>query len=115
MTYAAVQKHPRFKVSVPVDVLDPDGRLHALRLDDVSLGGVFIATYRALPIGSEVDIQLELPTGSLHATGVVRWHRTVDACEDWPGMGVQFSELTEDAKARVREFIDVRDPLFFGD
>jgi uncharacterized protein (TIGR02266 family) len=81
--------------------------------ENVSAGGVFIATYCPRPIGSTLEIELHLPDGLLHVSGTVRWLRTTDACEDWPGMGVQFDDLSENDGRRIRDFVSVRDPLFF--
>jgi uncharacterized protein (TIGR02266 family) len=83
--------------------------------ENLSEGGVFIATYLLKPIGTDVRVQLELPTASIEVSGVVRWLRTFDAGEDWPGMGVQFDRLDPKAEAQIREFIGYRDPLFFDD
>jgi uncharacterized protein (TIGR02266 family) len=104
----------RRSVQVEVGVFS-DSNFYLGFTENISAGGVFIATYRALPIGSEVDVQLELPTGSLTVTGIVRWLRTVDVSEGWPGMGVQFAPLSEEDEARIREFVGIRDPLFFDD
>jgi uncharacterized protein (TIGR02266 family) len=104
----------RRPVHVEVGVFS-DSNFYLGFTENISAGGLFIATYRALPIGSEVDIQLDLPTGSLTVTGVVRWLRTVDAGEGWPGMGVQFARLSADDEVRIREFVGIRDPLFFDE
>jgi uncharacterized protein (TIGR02266 family) len=111
MTYAAVQKHPRYKVSVPVDVLDPDGQLHALRLDDVSLGGVFIATPAPAPPGSVVRVLLPLEDDGAPLQVRGRVVHVLDeaagkAKERAQGMGVQFDDLEADAARALHRFVD---------
>lgn len=81
--------------------------------ENLSEGGVFVATYCLLPIGSAIEIELHLPIGSIKVPGVVRWLRMVGASDDWPGMGVQFDGLAPGDEACIREFVAVRQPLFF--
>jgi uncharacterized protein (TIGR02266 family) len=55
---------------------------------DVSLGGIFINTDRALPYGTVTTFEIDLPALPAPATieGTVRWSST-------DGMGVQFHSL----------------------
>jgi uncharacterized protein (TIGR02266 family) len=81
--------------------------------ENLSNSGVFVATYAVQPIGAKVDIVLTFPKGEqIHLSGVVRWLREA-AGEHWPGLGVQFESLSPEAEARVREFIRLREPLFY--
>lgn len=85
---------------------------------DLSAGGVFVATTRQVPIGTEVDLSFSLPTGvRIAARGKVRWTREVnDANPDiFPGMGVQFTEVAAAAIEAIQAFIRGREPLFFPD
>jgi uncharacterized protein (TIGR02266 family) len=82
--------------------------------ENLSEGGVFIATYRARPIGSKLTLELHTPEGELEVRGVVRWLRTL-SCEGWPGMGVQFEGLRPEDEAVIRSFLTFRQPLFFAD
>jgi uncharacterized protein (TIGR02266 family) len=79
---------------------------------NVSTGGVFVATYRCLPLGCPVAMQLSLPDGDLVARGVVRWHR--EAAPDVPpGMGIAFEALDPTSFQRIARFCDARDPLLY--
>ena len=85
---------------------------------DISNGGVFIATVKLVAIGTPMDLFFRLPTGeSIEAQGVVRWVREVDdkRPEMMPGLGVQFVELSSEAKTAVEGFVRARDPMFFPD
>lgn len=80
-------------------------------LSDLSLGGACILTNRPSPPGSEVEVQLRLTSDepTYRARAVVRWVREVDpgaAPGDISGaMGVQFTEIAEDALTRLKVFI----------
>lgn len=83
--------------------------------ENLSAGGVFVATYNMKPIGSHLDINLSLPSGEqLKIPGVVRWLRSASA-DSWPGMGVQFDTVTPAAEAQIKKFLALRDPLFYDD
>jgi uncharacterized protein (TIGR02266 family) len=84
--------------------------------EDISTGGIFIATYDNRPIGSRLAINFTLPDGHLvSAVGVVRWLREHnDSTPDvQPGMGVQFTGLSDDDRHRINSFLGVREPMFY--
>ncbi len=77
-------------------------------------GGLFIATYRVQPLGTELELEFELPDGArVCAQGVVRWFREgAAAMSDRPGMGVEFTALPEAALVAIERFCRVRPPLY---
>ena len=77
---------------------------------NLSKGGLFVATYQSLPIGSQVTMQIALPDGELEATGTVRWIREVSSGA-LPGVGVAFDLLDESDAARITKFCELRAPL----
>jgi hypothetical protein len=109
MAYAVAQQYTRYRVSLPVDVVAPDGSVHELNLDDISLGGVFVRTRRPASPGSFVRLRLPLGGRSVPVVG-----RVVHALDDDAahakgrpaGMGIQFDGLAPDAEDGVRRFID---------
>lgn len=84
---------------------------------DISEGGLFVATHEFLPIGSHVDLELELPGGhKLQVRGVVKWVRDPrDPGETIPGMGIQFEELAKADREAVNEFMSSREPMFWDE
>lgn len=83
--------------------------------ENISAGGVFVATYVTKAIGAEVEVALAFPNGDeLKVPGIVRWLREATT-EGWPGMGVQFQSLTAQDEATLRKFLSVRDPLFYDE
>ena len=79
---------------------------------DISEGGVFVATYRRFPIGTRLELSFELPDGTLVNTwGRVRWLRD-ESADNRPGMGVEFGELREDIARAIARFCEQRAPLY---
>ena len=84
--------------------------------EDISEGGVFVASYAMLPVGAQVAIELALPGGfEIRATGTVRWLRGSGDEEgsEPPGMGVELSAIAEEDRLLIREFVQNRPPYFF--
>jgi uncharacterized protein (TIGR02266 family) len=105
------------RVSVSVDIhLASESHFFSGLSGDVSEGGLFLSTYRPLPIGSTVDIEFSLPgsDATLHARGEVRWLR--EHSPDEPrGVGIAFEELAEEDRARIHRFCTMRPPLYYED
>ena len=83
---------------------------------DISEGGVFVSTYRALSRGSQVDLEFSLPGTErvVHARGEVRWQR--DASPDAPpGVGIAFEDLDEEDRRVIQQFCSIRPPLYYDD
>jgi len=92
---------PRIPIETDV-TLGGHGRVQVGVASDVSPGGLFVAAYAPVPVGTRVSLRFRLPTGQVVATGVVRWAR-----EGRPGhlagMGIELTELGEmDREALVR-------------
>ncbi len=81
--------------------------------ENLSAGGVFVATYVSKPLGSHVEVALAFPSGEqLRVPGVVRWLRE-GTTDGWPGMGVQFESLSSEDEAKIRKFLSLREPMFY--
>jgi uncharacterized protein (TIGR02266 family) len=87
--------------------------------ENLSGGGVFIATHLIRPIGSSVEVNLSLPgtPEPLVLHGEVRWVREYNSSSSdvWPGMGIRFEDLGQEQEALIRQFLQTREPLFFTD
>ncbi len=86
---------------------------------DLSETGIFVATYeKLLPPGSQVDLSLKLPgRPPLNVSGVVRWVRdSADRAPGvFPGMGIEFGQLSPQDAAAVQSFLQKREPMFWAD
>lgn len=108
---------PRVKMQAAVDFTSDNNFFNGFSAN-ISDGGLFVATVNLLPLGTEVDLSFSLPSGErIDAHGVVQWVREVnDQLPDaFPGMGVQFAQLTPAAHSAIAQFLAQRDPLFFAD
>ena len=105
------------RISIEVELhLASDSHFFSGLSGDISEGGVFVSTYRALAQGSLVDLEFSLPGAEhpLRARGEVRWHR--DATPHGPpGVGISFDELSEDDREAIHRFCTMRPPLYYDD
>jgi len=109
------RQYPRAPVHCEVS-LSTESNFYSGFTQDLSQGGVFLATFDLLPIGTQVDLQLSLPGMSeLALRGVVRWLREYNALNPdlWSGMGIEFVDLPEPAKTAIVQFVARRAPWFF--
>jgi uncharacterized protein (TIGR02266 family) len=108
--------HSRFHVDLDVTV-GSDHNFYAGFAENLSAGGVFIATHKLKPVGSKIELTVNLPEGvQIRAEGEVRWIRVFNERSDTPpGMGVRFNGLADASVALIQKFLARRDPLFFDD
>lgn len=83
---------------------------------DVSHGGIFVATWAPLPLGTEVTVAFVLPSGyQVTASGHVAWLKEPqEGAEgaETPGMGVRFANLSTEDRHAIEVFLARRPPLF---
>lgn len=85
---------------------------------DISEGGLFVATHQLRRVGERMRIRFTLPgrPQPIEAEVEVCWireatpGRTIDGAD---GMGLRFLEVPEDARAAISGFLKKRDSLFF--
>lgn len=83
---------------------------------EIAHGGVFLATYEMLPKNTSVSMLVTLPGGfEFECDGYVRFLRDpLDfTSESAPGIGIQFEDLSADARRLVLRFIRNRPPIFY--
>jgi uncharacterized protein (TIGR02266 family) len=84
--------------------------------EDISTGGLFLATFDLRPIGSRLNVNFTMPGGHfISVDGYVRWVREYNELnpEVTPGMGIQFENLHPQDKEAIDSFIHQRGPLFY--
>jgi uncharacterized protein (TIGR02266 family) len=109
------RRTPRRKLEAQIDFAS-DSNFYAGFTEDISEGGLFVATVMLKQVGSRVTLTFELPDGhEITTTGVVRWLRdpAEDSSDCAPGMGVQFDYLDPEDLEHVRQFVARREPLFY--
>jgi uncharacterized protein (TIGR02266 family) len=110
------RKSPRAVLQTEIG-FESDSNFYVGFSEDVSEGGMFIATYNLREVGEHVELTFTLPDGKVvNAKGVVRWIRVHSEDSDGhPGFGVQFESLEGEDKSAVAAFAQARSPLFFDD
>lgn len=74
--------------------------------------GIFIPTYRLLPVGTLLSLWFELPCGTrIAAPGEVRWIREATHASR-PGLGIALSYLSDSARAAIVQFCRENAPLY---
>ena len=94
------RKHPRFTVSVPVEV-HAEGSDTPIRCttSDLSLGGCYIESMYPFPVGSTLDLRLQLENTLLIEARVVTSYPQV-------GNGMEFIRMLPEDRAELRTFLD---------
>jgi len=107
--------HRRLALELEV-TLQSDSNFYIGLTENLSDGGIFVATHLVQPIGTVVSLTLRLPNrkSPLVASGSVRWVREFsESLEAPPGMGIEFEPLSADDARSIHEFLEARTPMFF--
>ncbi len=96
----ADRRHQRIATPKGVWVAWQDGKQQNVsRVRDLNVGGLFISTPTPLALGSTVTILLSVPEGEIRSRATVR---NIIPGE---GMGVQFTEITQQDQERVDKLV----------
>jgi len=114
-----VRASERFDLEVKVD-LESDHNFYTGLTQNISSGGVFIATHHLRRIGDRITLKFTLPGAAkvVEVETEVRWIRENSAlmrAEGGTGMGVRFINLSAEAKAAIDAFVEARESLFYDD
>ncbi len=73
-----------------------EGHPHTAKASNIGLGGVFILSDVDLPVGTQVDVDVNLlkPAAKIHVKGSVCWLKK--GAENLTGLGIRFSSLDTD-------------------
>jgi uncharacterized protein (TIGR02266 family) len=105
---------PRVPLEVVV-TLESDHNFFSGVANNLSEGGIFIATAHPPQIGSEVGFELVLGGERFLVMGVVRWVRDERAASSGApaGCGVKWVNLEEGTLAAIQHFVEVRETDFY--
>ncbi len=111
----------RLPIEMDVNVEGAAQRFQATS-GDLSSGGMFVLTQRAIPIGVEVMLGFTLPNGTrVEVLGVVKWQsygpaddRVMGGAARTAGLGLVFFCLAPDVKALLERFCSAREPLYYA-
>jgi uncharacterized protein (TIGR02266 family) len=114
-----VRAAERFDLEVKVD-LESDHNFYTGLTQNISSGGLFIATHHIRKIGDRITLNFTLP-GNPNPVVVeteVRWIRENTAlmrAHGESGMGVRFINLSPEAQKAIDAFLGSRESLYYDD
>jgi uncharacterized protein (TIGR02266 family) len=101
---------PRLPLEVEIG-LHSETNFYTGLSQDISAGGIFVATHELMDIGTQVSVSFALPAvGEIKADGTVVWVR--QPLEGKPGIGIRFEKLGADERALIERFTEERPPLY---
>lgn len=112
-----LRRFDRFRVEVDVSG-GSEHNFYAGFVENMSQGGLFIATHTKKNVGERVNFTVNLPGFAEPVSGVgeVRWVRLYSETSNVPpGVGVRFLELHGNSLATVEAFLKTREPLFYDE
>ena len=114
-----VRAAERYDLEVKVD-LESDHNFYTGLTQNISAGGLFIATHHLRRIGDRISLKFQLPgnEGPVQVDTEVRWIRENSAltrADGATGMGVRFINLSPAATAAIQQFLATRDSLYYDD
>jgi uncharacterized protein (TIGR02266 family) len=105
------RKRPRIRMETEID-LQSASNLFTGYSENISQGGLFIATDDTFELGTEVDLAFTLPGGvDVRARGEVKWHRE-ESDDVTAGVGISFTQISDAARAAVERFLELREPIY---
>jgi uncharacterized protein (TIGR02266 family) len=113
----ARRAHARHDVELEVS-LESESNFYMGLTENLSEGGLFIATHLVRPLGTKVEVSFKLPhlAEPIRAMGIVRWTREYsDTSDTSPGMGVRFEQIAPEQIDQIRQFLAARAPLFYDE
>lgn len=111
------REYARYKVELDVS-LGSDHNFYVGFVENMSAGGVFIATHMLRAVGEVFDVSIHIPSSEamVRGTGEVRWVREYSERSNVPpGMGVRFIQLEPGSIEAIEQFLARREPIFFDE
>lgn len=109
--------HSRHGVDLDVSI-GSDHNFYGGFAENLSAGGIFVATHMLKPVGEIIEFTIHLPgcPTPVRGHGEVRWIRDYNERSNVPpGMGIKFVDLEPGSIETIERFLRHRDPMFFDD
>lgn len=109
----------RHDLEIQVD-LESDSNFYTGLTQNISTGGLFIATHQIKRVGDHVRLRFTLPGAGrpIECDTEVRWIRensSLHRTDSPPGMGVRFIDLAPEDAGVIEHFLQNRDSLYYDD
>jgi len=106
-----VRSEPRISLAFRVRYNTPEGVRFESRAGGIGGGGLFIESQSPLPVGTKLSMEFSLPEKYedwLPAKGSVAWVcPKADQYTFSPGMGIRFTEVTDEIRNRIHEIVKI--------
>jgi uncharacterized protein (TIGR02266 family) len=114
-----VRASERYDLEIKVD-LESEHNFYTGLTQNISAGGLFIATHHLRRIGDRITLKFQIPgtEGAVEVETEVRWIRENSAltrADGATGMGVRFINLSPEATIAIQKFLSNRDSLYYDD
>jgi uncharacterized protein (TIGR02266 family) len=106
------RQYPRVPVALNGSVRT-ENHFFASKTENLSVGGLFLATENLLPVGQHLELVIQLPDcPPIELTGEVRWVRGLQPGKKLtgPGMGVMFRDVPERARKAIENYLAWEEP-----
>ena len=117
-SHRTVRNYPRSRLAAKVRCLTSDHKHFDGVTWEIGGGGIFIETHMPPQLGTALALELVLPdeaTEPIKAQGKVAWIRPKEEhYAFFPGMGVQFTEISETGRARLLTMVKTLDQVRQG-
>jgi len=116
--YKVLRKTPRvdaeLEVSFEVSEEGPHNFYTGIT-QDISQGGIFLATHRILPKGTRIHLAFTLQGREISAEAEVVWTRTREAAGPGlePGMGMRFIDLKKEDEEFIAAYVAERETIYY--
>ena len=111
--------HDRRDIEAQIEISqESDHNFYTGFAENISSGGLFIATRDLKPIGTTMEISFSLPghDDKITTRAEVRWQRLEQTHADsMPGIGVRFLDLAPNVATTINSFLGQRGSLFYDD
>ncbi len=110
---------PRYELEVEVG-LHSETNFYTGLTQDISTGGLFVATHQIREVGDHVRVKFSLPGSRIpiEADSEVRWVRessSLQRADGAHGMGLRLVNVSPEAQAAIESFLAQRESLFYDD
>ena len=108
------RRHRRTACRVAVTV-HTDHNFFGAESGNISEGGIFVATERAMPVGTRLLVVIDLPDGGRYEVDAeVRW-ASPGTSESPMGLGLRFLSLSKEAERAISAFVASRELIIYAE
>lgn len=105
--YSAVREFPRLTLKLKAEYRTAESFMESY-MKQVGQGGLFIEHKDPPQMGSELEVNFNLPGDSkmIHAKGKVVWRMTTHSELFAKGVGLKFTEISDEDRKRIGAFVE---------